>query len=72
MPTLQALKVPIEIVLRNLIGNALKHHDRADGRLEISGRDLGDRVEFIVVDDGPGIAQLKTQAGYDFFKWCSW
>jgi PAS domain S-box-containing protein len=57
LPTFQAPKVPIELVLRNLIGNALKHHDRTDGRLEIFGRDLGDRVELIVVDDGPGIAQ---------------
>jgi PAS domain S-box-containing protein len=57
LPTLQAPKVPVELVLRNLLGNALKHHDRIDGRLEIAGRDLGDRVEFIVADDGPGIAQ---------------
>jgi PAS domain S-box-containing protein len=55
LPTLQAPKGPVELVLRNLIGNALKHHDRADGRLEISGRDLGDAVEVLVADDGPGI-----------------
>ena len=57
LPTFQAPRVPVELVLRNLIGNALKHHDRVDGKLEISSRDLGDQIELIVADDGPGIAQ---------------
>ena len=42
-------------MLRNLIGNAIKHHDRAVGHIEISAVEHGDHVEFVVSDDGPGI-----------------
>jgi PAS domain S-box-containing protein len=48
-------KAPLELVLRNLIDNALKHHDRDTGTVLISARDLGEVVEFTVQDDGPGI-----------------
>jgi DNA-binding response OmpR family regulator len=45
----------IRVVLENLIGNALKHHDREEGRVTVSTR-LDDGVaEFRVSDDGPGI-----------------
>ncbi len=57
MPTLLSHRTPLHQVLRNLISNAVKHHDRPDGRVEISAVDHGDHVEFIIQDDGPGIAQ---------------
>jgi PAS domain S-box-containing protein len=68
LPTLQAPKTPVDLVLRNLIGNALKHHDRADGCLAISGRDLGDRVEVMVADDGPGIAPVYHEQIFQMFQ----
>lgn len=47
---------PLEQVFRNLIGNAIKHHDREAGSVVIDARRLDDHtVEFSVVDDGPGI-----------------
>ena len=57
MPMLVTHRSPLEQVLRNLIGNAIKHHDRPDGHLDISTLDHGDHVEFIVQDDGPGIPE---------------
>lgn len=57
MPKIVTERVPLEQIFRNLIGNALKHHDREDGRIEISAKHISDRVvEFCVSDDGPGIA----------------
>ncbi len=53
--TLCTPRMPFEKVLRNLIGNALKHHDRAEGRVVVSAAPAGDRVEVRVRDDGPGI-----------------
>ena len=38
------------------MGNAIKHHDREDGLVQVSCRDCGDFVELMVSDDGPGIA----------------
>ncbi|MGC8714622.1 MAG: sensor histidine kinase, partial [Leptodesmis sp.] len=35
--------------------NAIKHHDRGNGHLWVDVQDRGDRYEFIVTDDGPGI-----------------
>ncbi|HET6325040.1 MAG TPA: ATP-binding protein [Planctomycetaceae bacterium] len=57
LPTLLSHRTPLHQVLRNLISNAVKHHNRPDGRVEVSAADHGDHVEFIVQDDGPGIAQ---------------
>ena len=48
--------MPIRVVLENLIDNALKHHDRAEGRITVAMRQAGGMAEFRVSDDGPGIA----------------
>lgn len=55
LPTLRTQRVPLETVLRNLIDNAIKHHDRADGHVQIAAYDRGDWIEFVIGDDGPGI-----------------
>ncbi len=46
---------PLGQVLRNLIGNAVKHHDREHGLISIEARETKDRVHISVADDGPGI-----------------
>jgi signal transduction histidine kinase len=55
MPSIRTYRTPIQIVLENLIGNALKHHDRAEGRIIVTMRLVDGAVEFRVSDDGPGI-----------------
>lgn len=45
----------LDIVVRNLIDNAVKHHDRPEGRIEITGEDRADTLFIRVSDDGPGI-----------------
>jgi signal transduction histidine kinase len=55
MPIIQTEKALLERVLLNLIGNGLKHHDRATGTVTVTARDIGDVIEFCVEDDGPGI-----------------
>ncbi len=55
MPLLKTHKTPLELVFRNLIDNAVKHHDRAEGRIEVSAVSKGRVVEFTIRDDGPGI-----------------
>ncbi len=57
MPALTTARVPLELVLRNLINNAIKHHNRSDGRIQIAARDLGAIIEFSITDDGPGIPE---------------
>ncbi len=68
LPVLSTEHTPLEQVFLNLIGNALKHHDRADGRIEIAARDLGDKVEFVVRDDGPGIPAEYHEQVFQMFQ----
>ncbi|MDQ3249828.1 MAG: PAS domain S-box protein, partial [Chloroflexota bacterium] len=68
MPTLTTVRVPLELVFRNLIGNAIKHHNRADGVIQISAIDLGDRIEFGVADDGPGIEPQFHERIFQMFQ----
>jgi PAS domain S-box-containing protein len=68
MPTIRAQRVPLEQVLRNLIDNAIKHHDRADGRIVIAAEDNGAFVEFSVSDDGRGIAPEYQQKVFQIFE----
>ena len=56
MPVLETERVRLQQVLANLIGNAVKHHQKAKGKVEIHARLLDNFVEFRVTDDGPGIA----------------
>jgi PAS domain S-box-containing protein len=55
MPVLRTQRAPLERVLDNLISNAIKHHDRREGRVVVSGRMVDGVAEFRVSDDGPGI-----------------
>ncbi|NND60886.1 MAG: HAMP domain-containing protein [Gammaproteobacteria bacterium] len=55
MPTMKTAPAPLEQVMRNLVNNALKHHDREQGVIDISCRPNGVFNEFTVRDDGPGI-----------------
>lgn len=54
--TLDAPRAPLKQALLNLIRNAIQHHDRTAGHVDVSARAQDDdRVEFAVRDDGPGI-----------------
>ncbi len=50
-------RVPISLCLRNLIANAIKHHDGEAGRIDIDVTTTEDHMVFTVTDDGPGIAE---------------
>jgi signal transduction histidine kinase len=55
--SIRTYRTPIQMILRNLIGNAIKHHDRLEGHVEISMRLVNRSVEIRVTDDGPGIPE---------------
>lgn len=56
LPTLPARQLLLQQVFANLISNAIKHHDRPNGRITITASDQSAFYEFAVTDDGPGIA----------------
>jgi PAS domain S-box-containing protein len=56
-------------VLTNTIGNACKHHDRSDGRIQVTAQILGDRLwEFTISDDGPGIPPRDRDRVFGMFQ----
>ena len=68
MPVFLASKAPLEQAMRNLIANALKHHDRDTGTVTVSAKDLGDKIEFTVQDDGPGIDPAYHERIFAMFQ----
>jgi signal transduction histidine kinase len=55
LPELETASSALEQVLRNLIVNAIEHHDRDAGTVRIAARRRGEQWELSVADDGPGI-----------------
>jgi DNA-binding response OmpR family regulator len=56
LPTLHTDRGALRLILENLIGNAIIHHDRTEGRVTVAAKLDGGAVEIRVSDDGPGIA----------------
>jgi len=55
-------RMPLQQILMNLISNAIKHHDKKKGCIEVTVKDSGAAYAFAVKDDGPGIpAQFHEQ-----------
>lgn len=56
LPTIQTERVPLQQVLLNLIGNAIKYAAKSDPRVIVTCSDDGDGYSFMIRDNGPGIA----------------
>lgn len=64
----KAAKTPLETVLRNLVANAIKHHDREQGRIEIAAEEADIYCAFTVADDGPGIPVKAQERVFRMFQ----
>ena len=67
LPRFETARTPLAQVLRNLIENAIKHHHRRTGRIEVEARDRGEFYEFCVRDDGPGIPREHRDRVFQLF-----
>lgn len=54
-PAIETCAAPLDLVLRNLIGNAIAHHDREDGLVRVICQVQEHALEIEIADDGPGI-----------------
>jgi signal transduction histidine kinase len=68
MPAIMTSRAPLELVFRNLIDNAIKHHHRPEGWIWISAREIDGYIEFSVADDGPGIAEKFHDRIFQMFQ----
>ncbi len=68
LPTFTTARAPLKSVFLNLLDNAIKHHDRPDGRIEIRSFDWGMYHEFTITDDGPGIPPDMHKRVFEMFR----
>ncbi|WP_448547675.1 sensor histidine kinase [Thalassotalea fusca] len=68
LPKFATQKAVIELVFRNLINNAIKHHDQNIIHLQIKCVDKQSFYTFSVSDDGPGIPEQYHKRIFGMFK----
>ncbi|MFC3151274.1 CHASE domain-containing protein [Litoribrevibacter euphylliae] len=68
LPVFQTLQPPFEQIFRNLISNAIKHHDQDTGCIRISCSETATDYVFTVSDDGPGIDQQHHEKVFEIFQ----
>lgn len=67
-PTFSGKPLLLRQVFANLINNAIKHHDKGAGRVEISAIEGDNSIEFTVADDGPGIPPEYHEKIFGIFQ----
>ena len=55
-------------MLRNLISNAIKHHDKTSGHIEVLYKEENGMHHICVKDDGPGIPQALFDKALEMFQ----
>ncbi len=60
--------MPVSTVFLNLIGNAIKHHDRSTGTVKIRVEETPSDYVFTVADDGPGIPPQFHEQVFGMFQ----
>jgi PAS domain S-box-containing protein len=68
LPTLYTKRLLLGQVFINLIGNAIKHHDRDDGTIHMGIAERNEFYEFAIADDGPGIAPKDRERIFNIFQ----
>ncbi len=66
--TLITPEAPLALVVRNLLDNAIKHHDRGAVHLKVDVCRAERRAIFRVTDDGPGIPPAEHDRIFDIFR----
>ena len=61
-------KVPLDIIFRNLISNAIKHHDKANINIRMSYSIIENMHCIGVQDDGPGIPPELFHKALEMFQ----
>lgn len=69
LPAQQLDRMRIELLLGNLLDNALRHNDDTRGPVELNVRREGQGVRLTVRDQGPGVADASlAQLGEPFYR----
>ena len=61
------LITPLDLIIRNLFSNAIKHHDTGTGSIIFKAYQQGSDFAFSVSDDGPGIPTEHQERVFELF-----
>ncbi|WP_028981389.1 sensor histidine kinase [Sporocytophaga myxococcoides] len=68
IPSIYTEEIYLEQIFNNLIGNALKYHDKKQGSIKISYKVCENGMyQFGVCDDGPGVPDGQKDKVFDLF-----
>jgi signal transduction histidine kinase len=65
---IQLHRMPLQQILMNLIGNAIKHHHKKAGCIAVNVEDNSEYYDFAVQDDGPGIPAQFHDRIFNMFQ----
>lgn len=68
LPDIYTERIPLQQVLSNLIGNAIKYHDKRDGYVKVYVKNFNDHYNFFVEDNGPGISKTYHDKIFAIFQ----
>ena len=68
LPTVECERTRIAQVFQNLLGNAIKYMDKADGRIRVGCVEDVNSWEFSVADNGPGIKEKHFEKVFQIFQ----
>jgi signal transduction histidine kinase len=68
LPDFNTQSLQLNQVFTNLISNAVKYHDRPNGKIDILATERKHCWQFTVIDDGPGIAPEYHQKIFGIFQ----
>lgn len=64
---IKIFSTPFELVMRNLISNSMKHHDKETGHIKVSISVDSNWASVEVSDDGPGIPEEHQEKVFELF-----
>lgn len=68
MPVLHTEKIPLFQVFSNLVGNAIKYHNKDAGEVKIYHTEQRTHYEFFIEDNGPGISTKYHEKIFMIFQ----
>lgn len=61
-------KIALEQIFMNLIANSLKYNTSKNPSLELNARLMGNKLQFMVGDNGPGVSQKDQERIFTIFQ----
>ena len=68
LPTIVTRERVLREVLRQLLDNAVRHHDQPGGVITVDCEQVRDELFFTVSDDGPGVDRMFADKVFQVFQ----